>query len=117
MNLISEARLNLALQVYTQDGTFAFGSHSCLEKGWTDHPFSIGCYRTTCRIPGNLLNSGVYILRILFVRNQSSVIYCADDILTFEVHEAIEQRQGWFGKYGGAVRPLLNWSTSPLNEG
>jgi len=34
-----------------------------------------------------------------------------DDILVFDVQDAVEMRHGWHGKWTGVIRPMLNWST------
>jgi lipopolysaccharide transport system ATP-binding protein len=58
------------------------------------------------------LNDGTYRVELLVVRDQSVIIYQHDSVLTFSVNEALETREGaWYGKWPGAVRPNLDWTT------
>jgi lipopolysaccharide transport system ATP-binding protein len=33
------------------------------------------------------------------------------DALTFDVQDAAEKRDGWYGKWEGAIRPIFDWDT------
>jgi hypothetical protein len=35
-------------------------------------------------------------------------------VLVFEVRDTPDLRGGWFGKWKGAVRPILDWTTERL---
>ena len=61
-----------------------------------------------CNIPANLLNTNLYSLILLLVKNSSQVLTRIDNALFFEMHE--KGREGtYFEKYGGGIRPLLKW--------
>ena len=48
------------------------------------------------------------------MEHQASVIFYLNDAVVFEAHE--EARQGgWYGEWGGVVRPDLNWTTEFLH--
>jgi lipopolysaccharide transport system ATP-binding protein len=53
---------------------------------------------------------------LLIVKDQSTVIYSHNDVLTFNVNDAIERRGSWYGKWEGAVRPDLKWNTEFLGS-
>ena len=95
--------LNLSLHLNTPGGLCIFNVTTPsvqLEKG---HHESI------LKIPGRLLNDDIYTIRLLFVKDASSIVYHIDDLLTFEI--ADEQRNSnWYGKWEGAVRPNLDFS-------
>lgn len=76
---------------------------------------SMGKYRATCIIPGDLLNQGTYtISRLLFVRNRGQVVFEHHDTLTFEIIMPQASQFGWMGRKEGVVRPLLDWSLSEI---
>jgi lipopolysaccharide transport system ATP-binding protein len=64
-------------------------------------------YRAVCQIPGNLLNSGGYRVRLLVVKDSSLVVYRHENILVFDV--ASVPRGSWYGRPIGGVQPLLDW--------
>ena len=110
-NLQPDARLNLSVVLYNQEGTPVFNTGTGEEPEWHGHPFPAGLFRSVCRVPGNLLNDGTYRIQLHVVRDESVVIFRLDDLLVFEIHESAERRGAWFGKWIGAVRPNLQWST------
>jgi lipopolysaccharide transport system ATP-binding protein len=62
-----------------------------------------------------LLNSGRYWVKLLMVKDSGTVVFRYEDILAFEVQET-GSRDGWFGKWPGAVRPELDWRTDLIEE-
>ncbi len=61
-----------------------------------------------CRIPGDLLNDGIYSVRLLVVEEGPQVLQIVNDALVFEVHDL--QREGaWLGKWPGVIRPKFDW--------
>jgi len=80
-----------------------------------------GLVAEVVKIPANLLNDGVYTVRVQVVQDTSSTIYLHSEVLVFEVLDSV--RQGaWFGKWPGVIRPKLEWTSQrvsddlPLNE-
>ena len=59
-------------------------------------------------IPPNLLNTGIYKVRILFVNNSKS-LFDFNDILMWEAIENEKREVDWYGKFIGLVRPQLKW--------
>jgi lipopolysaccharide transport system ATP-binding protein len=116
-NLRPNVHLNLSLLVHTKDGIVAFNSGSSTDRVWHGRAFPEGLFRSVCYIPGDLLNDGQHRLSLLFVENQSEVIYWHDDLVAFEVHEDGSARKGWYGSWPGAMRPKLRWSTELLSTG
>ena len=110
-NLKPEARLNLSLLLYTEDGTIAFNTGPAREPVWGGKPFPAGLFRSVCYVPGNLLNDGIHRLLLLVVENRSVVIYRHEDMPAFEVKEDTSMREGWYGDWPGATRPMLRWTT------
>jgi lipopolysaccharide transport system ATP-binding protein len=70
-----------------------------------------GLLRTTCHIPGDLLNDGRYRLTVTVLRGTAPIVR-QPDALTFDIHDAVDERDGWCEKWPGAIRPRLQWSTN-----
>jgi lipopolysaccharide transport system ATP-binding protein len=71
-----------------------------------------GGYRTTCEIPADLLNSGVYYLNLLIVESGSTVVYTHARIASFTVEDVAEREPGfWQGREPGVVQPRLIWTS------
>ena len=76
-------------------------------------PLAPGLYRDTCHVPGDLMNDGLYRIQV--------EIQCArepalppTDVLRFDIADSPELRSGWYGKWAGAVRPMLAWDSQRL---
>ncbi len=110
-NLKPQARINLSLSVHTEDGVLAFATGPIGEPLWNGKPFPVGLFCSACYVPGDLLNDGLHRLTLLVVENQANIIYRHEDLLNFEVREDIAMREGWYGDWPGATRPLLRWTT------
>ena len=115
-NLIADARLNLSLHLYNEQGVTVFNSFPVREAVWHGRPFPIGLFRSSCYVPGNLLNEGVHRVLLLVVEDQGVVIFSMSDALVFNVLDSAERRGDWHGKWEGAVRPDLEWQTEYLQE-
>jgi lipopolysaccharide transport system ATP-binding protein len=116
-NLQPDARLNLSLHIYNEHGIIAFNAVPLNEPNWMGRSFPVGLFHDTCRIPGDLLNDGVHRVELLIVQDDATVIYRMDDVLVFDVQDAAELRGTWYGRFVGAVRPLLDWRTELLQAG
>ena len=68
-----------------------------------------GDYRSTCHVPGDLLNNGKYTVDLYFVRDGSTVLYKAENSLVFEVHDTEREPGSFLGELPGMVRPKLQW--------
>ena len=122
-NLHAGARLNLSMIIHTQEGVCVFTSTTVDEPSWGGREFPSGLFKSTCAVPGYLLNDGTYRVTLLVVRDSSKVIYVHEEILVFDVCDSVEKRGDWFGKWAGVTRPDLQWRTSfadplsPIKDG
>jgi lipopolysaccharide transport system ATP-binding protein len=71
----------------------------------------VGLFRSTCHIPGHLLNSGTYHVKLLAVKGGNEVVARLEQVIAFEVIDAGTRTTGWYGKEQGVVRPWLRWET------
>jgi lipopolysaccharide transport system ATP-binding protein len=114
-NLEPDARLNLSLHLYNQQGITILNSVPVNEPAWHGRAFPVGLFRSACHVPGNLLNDGLYRVLLLVVKDQGTVIFSLNDALVFNVLDR-ERPGDWHGKWEGAVRPDLVWTTEYLND-
>ncbi|MEO6393798.1 MAG: ABC transporter ATP-binding protein [Pyrinomonadaceae bacterium] len=115
-NLLAEAKLNLTVQLYNEQGTLVFASASLHEPKWHGRGFPTGLFQSRCHVPGDLLNEGRHRVELLVVRDEGTLVYRHEDILVFDVHDAPEMRGGWHGGWPGVVRPNLCWETELLGQ-
>lgn len=82
---------------------------------WFDRPYPEGEYRTTCVVPGELLNDGEHTVSVFIVgSNVADGMVTERDVLTFHVTDTGAARKEHAGEWLGAVRPRLGWSTDQL---
>jgi lipopolysaccharide transport system ATP-binding protein len=115
--LADDAQLHLCWHFLTEQQGVAFTSASNEEVGEAARRRSpAGLYRSVCRVPGDLLNDGVYHLKLLVLRDSSKITFRLEDALAFEVVDLGTRPGAWFGREPGAVRPRLEWQTEPLER-
>lgn len=75
-----------------------------------------GEYIAKCKVPGNLLNDGVYFVGVAlttFMRNHYADDFYDPNALTFNIVDPLDDgrsnRYGYAGPMPGAVRPRLSW--------
>jgi lipopolysaccharide transport system ATP-binding protein len=100
--------LNVAVEVYNIEEVCLFSSFNIPEE------MPAGLIRATCEIPSNLLNDSVYQFRILIVRDANTIVFKHEGV-TLEVHD-IERTVPYYGKWTGALRPQLSWTSEMAAE-
>ncbi len=77
----------------------------------------VGLYRSSCVIPGYLLNSGSYRVDTLFVLDQGILSYAHRGLVAFDVAEsvAVRGKSTWYGKFPGVTHPRTEWQTTLLS--
>jgi lipopolysaccharide transport system ATP-binding protein len=106
--------VKLRLHVYDQHASLVFATTPIIGETWQRRPLPIGRYRSTCHVPGDLLNDGLHYVDVIAVQDDTELIYSLEHALTFVVHDAAEMRDAWHGKWPGAVRPNLTWTTERI---
>jgi lipopolysaccharide transport system ATP-binding protein len=115
-NLEPGQRLNLSVHVIDQSEMTVFNTFPVHEPDWLGKPFPTGLFRSEVEIPSDLLNTGSYRITLLVVRDQGIILSRHENILGFEVHDHVESRTDWHGEWVGAVRPMLTWRTTQLQD-
>jgi ABC-type polysaccharide/polyol phosphate transport system, ATPase component len=113
-NFKPNTELDLTLVVHNHEGICVFSSNSAGEHAWQGKPLRTGSFRTICLIPGNILNGGLYRISLIVTKEHSTLVHRENDALVFEMKDDMINRNGWYGKWPGVIRPKLYWSTEPL---
>jgi lipopolysaccharide transport system ATP-binding protein len=100
--------------LYNEEGVHVFASAD-LDPAWRGRPRPAGRYMSTGWIPGNLLSEGTLFVRVgLATLDPIITQFQEHDVVAFQVIDSLDgdsARGDWAGRWGGAVRPLLQWST------
>ena len=115
-NQVQDSRISITLLILNEQGVIAFTTGSASNALLRGRPLETGLYRSTCRIPGNLFNSGRYRVTVLVIKDASTAIYRHDDALSFDVADMTERQTGWLGREPGVLQPLLEWTTERLPD-
>ncbi len=115
-NMVPGTRLIVNVYLYNFEGQAILESHSFEEPGWSPRPLPTGLYRSICRIPGNLLNAGTYRVRVAFREGSSTKLFDFTRASTFQIFDVAVRRTAWYGRYVGAVHPVLEWTSEPLAQ-
>ena len=99
---------------YNEEDVHCFAAAD-LDPAWRTTPRPPGRYVSTVWIPPNLLNEGTMVVSVgLAVMKPYKIQFKMDAVVSFNVFDRMtgeSARGGWMGKWGGAVRPRLEWST------
>lgn len=124
LSMQTEIRIETEYTVYASNSLLHITYHLMNDQGITvlttwskPKVHSAGRYRATCRIPGNLLNSGGYFLKLFIVENENFPIYWKEDIASFNIMDTAQRETAYMGREPGIVQPILEWSTEgPLQQ-
>ncbi len=103
------ARLSFEVQLHNAYGILV------LFTGLMDgRSYPEGLLRITARIPGDLLNTGIYRIEFFVLDPAEFPLWNCPDILTFEVADTLDLRGGYLGEWPGAVRPPIPWTVESI---
>ncbi len=103
--------LNVSAMLYTSDGVCVFNAVSPSD----DSP--PGTYTARLCIPGNLLNDGLYRLRLALVCDLQPQVN-VEDVLMFDIQDG-PRPLPYHGEWIGVIRPQFEWTTigrSPISS-
>jgi lipopolysaccharide transport system ATP-binding protein len=104
--------LAFTIHVINEEHVVAFSSSSEVSPEWGHGPFPVGLFKTTCHVPGNWLNSGVYKLTVFVVEDLWKELSQHREIVSFEVLDLKDRPRGYYmGKEPGVFFPVLDWTT------
>ena len=109
----SDVHVKPSLSLYNSQGIQILSAVDPHLADWKGVPLKEGLYRESCRIPGDLLNSGLH--RVEFrVLIDGEDEWRANDVLTFDILDVSDFRAGWYDDWEGAIRPMLPWQREQL---
>jgi lipopolysaccharide transport system ATP-binding protein len=106
----SDVYLHPTFYLYNEQGILICSTGPTFIPNWREKTFPTGLIRTWCNIPGDLLNNGMYRVSVHLAKNDQT-LYRKDDALSFDVHDTAAKRDGWYGEWKGAIRPMFDWDT------
>jgi len=116
--LRDDALFTHGINLYNQENTNIFNSHDVtsalrLEKR------SIGNYKATAWIPGNLLPEGIFSISVaLFLPNPVDIMVHEQDALSFEIFtdfSKLSARGNYADDFPGVIRPLIPWEAIKIS--
>jgi len=118
-NLKNGAKMWVGIHLFNELDIHVFGSaNNPIDSTQPDvlwnTPQPEGMYKTICRIPGRLLNEGIYSVSVAIGINTLNVIAHEKRILTFTIYDTISTIQKREKKSGGIIRPRLGWETDRI---
>ena len=78
--------------------------------------YPAGLVRLSGRIPGDLLNTGIYRVEPLVAWNPTELPFSWPNLLAFEVTDSLELRGAYHGDWPGTVRPNIQWTAEVSPE-
>jgi lipopolysaccharide transport system ATP-binding protein len=109
--LIPDTILNVSISLFNQEDTYILASPSTTDTEWYQRPHPAGCFRSRCLIPGGFLNTGRFGVTVILVENGCNIIAQLDKVVHMDMVDLGVNRGGYWGYWGGVIRPLLNWTT------
>jgi lipopolysaccharide transport system ATP-binding protein len=104
-------KAGVTLLLFNDQGTILFSSINNRDLDWHGRALSKGTYRSTCRVPRDLLNGGDHSVSVLLWTDGYRVLAREDEVVRFHVHDSGGARGDYMGGMEGAVRPALEWQT------
>jgi lipopolysaccharide transport system ATP-binding protein len=114
-NLQPDTKLHITLHFYSGPDIIAFTTGSAASSPWKSRGMPSGLFRSTCYVPGELLNSGRHGFSVYVVKDESSVIFQHRSKVSFDIVDLQERGGSWFGKEPGVVAPNLKWTTDEMD--
>ncbi|HZN13803.1 MAG TPA: ABC transporter ATP-binding protein [Acidimicrobiales bacterium] len=106
----------VVLQISDQDGTLLFQTADQTNVEWFRTRRGVGVVTSRCRVPGNLLAEGQFLVSVTVSTSDPYVRHVVEsDVVAVDVVEAsdgVTVKGGAIGEWPGLVRPWLDWSVA-----
>lgn len=112
--LEEKTQVHLSLVLFDASGYEVFGSLNNTDMEFYNRQLLRGHYVSSCKIYGDLLNNGRYLVSIIGATAYWSEGFRADFPISFDAVDDGVLKADYPGGYGGVVRPKLNWKTERL---
>jgi lipopolysaccharide transport system ATP-binding protein len=110
-----ETYLHPTFYLYNEQGVLVCSTGPNYVSNWREEVFSTGLIRSQCYIPGDLLNNGMHRVSVHLAKNDQT-LFRREDALAFDVRDTAAKRDGWYGEWKGAIRPMFNWATEVVSS-
>ncbi len=105
--------MEISLQLINSEGIIVFTSTNFGQRA---KEMSAGQYTTVCTVPGELLNTGTYFVKINSNIPRVKVLVNGWEFISFNVERFINHTSLSFKKWPGIVAPNLSWETEYLQS-
>ncbi len=106
-NELEGKNLDLTFEVLDAEETVIFHNGILISN---DNDSKKGFYTIKCKLPRQLLNTGTYLLNLIYGENQRYLIYKAESIVSFEVMQDMAGSNS--DRIPGVIFPELNFEIS-----
>ncbi len=107
--------INHSVAIYNEKGEHILSSTSQSDQVFYRKPHTPGLYKSSCFFPRSLFNDGDLFFSFYLVGESYNVITQLDKIIKINLFDDGQLRGGYFGYWGGSLRPNLNWETQKEN--
>ena len=118
--LKSDYTLLPSFHLYNEESVHVFSTVE-QDPAWRRRGRPPGRYRSTAWIPGNFLSEGTMLIDVGLTTLGPPVLqFFERQAIAFQVIDSPDgdsARSDWAGRFGGAVRPLLQWDTVLTPDG
>jgi len=116
-NRVDGANLIAEVIVRAGDGAVVFHSLSSEDDAIGNSALPTGLYRSTCRVPGALLNAGDYRIDVHFIHGAMTACTEIADALSITIQDTAPRGDFiYLGRFLGYVHPKLKWRTERLAQ-
>jgi lipopolysaccharide transport system ATP-binding protein len=107
-------QFRIGLRFVTSDGTIAFTTSDSTDQSYETKQYATGYYKTSCSVPGNLLNEGFYSLTLSADVPFQKILFFEEGAGGFSVEQTGGVHARFPEKWPGVVCPHLKWQTQPI---
>lgn len=107
--------LHPTFYLYNEQGILVCSTGPTFVPDWREKEFPTGLIRSRCHIPGDLLNNGMHRVSVHLAKNDRT-LFRKEDALSFDVRDTTAKRDGWYGEWKGAIRPMFEWETEVVSS-
>ncbi|MFN0279977.1 MAG: polysaccharide ABC transporter ATP-binding protein [Pyrinomonadaceae bacterium] len=104
-SMIPDRNIHITYQLLNEQGIVV------LSTGFDSTKFEASVYKAAFQIPGGLLNSGSYHLKMFIVENEVRATYSQDNIASFNIVDLMPRGGASMKKEAGVIQPVLAWKT------
>lgn len=108
--------MRLVFVLSTISGEDIFTSIDASDGDWIDRDREKGIYLSRCKIPGNLLQAGSYLVRVSADIPFTEVLFQSENLLSFHILQTGGVSGRYAEKWPGIICPDLDWQVTRLKD-